>query len=54
MKTSIEQMVYLIEEMRKAKIAHPKAKVYYDWEDSEIRITYPLPKDFYPDNPTHI
>lgn len=32
--------------MKKAQNEHPKAKIYYDWEDSEIRITYPLPKDF--------
>ena len=48
MKASIEQIEYLIKEMYKTKAEHPKAKIYYDWEDNEIRITYPLPKDFDP------
>lgn len=46
MKATIEQIEFLIVEMKKAKTEHPKAKVYYDWEDSEIRITYPLPRDY--------
>lgn len=46
MKNSIEQIEYLLVEMKKAQKEHPKAKVYYDWEDHEIRITYPLPRDF--------
>ena len=46
MKATIEQMEYCFGEMKKAQNEHPKAKVYYDWEDSEIRITYPLSKDF--------
>lgn len=46
MKSDIEQMEYLIGEMRKAQNEHPKAKVYYDWEDHEIRITYQLPRDY--------
>lgn len=44
MKASIEQVEFLLREMQRAAHEHPKAKVYYDWEDSEIRITYPLPK----------
>lgn len=49
MKATIEQLEFLIEKMREAEKEHPKAKVYYDWENSEIRITYPMPKDFDPD-----
>lgn len=45
-KATIEQMEYCIGEMKKVQNEHPKAKIYYDWENSEIRITYPLPKDF--------
>ncbi len=32
--------------MRRLEAEHPKAKIYYAWEDGEIRITYPLPVDF--------
>lgn len=46
MKAGIEQMEYCVSEMKKAQAEHPKAKIYYDWEDNEIRITYPLPPDF--------
>lgn len=46
MNTTVEQMEYFIAEMKKAQNEYPKAKVYYDWENSEIRITYPLPKDY--------
>lgn len=46
MKATVEQIEYLINEMRKAENEHPKAKVYFDWEDNEIRITYPLPKNY--------
>jgi hypothetical protein len=46
MKATIEQIEYCLMEMKKAQEEHPKANVYYDWEDSEIRITYPLPRDF--------
>jgi len=52
MKASIEQMEFCVSEMKKAQAEHPKAKVYYDWEDSEIRITYPLPRDYQFSNPT--
>ena len=45
MKATIEQIEYLIVEMKKAKVEHPKAVIYYDWENSEIRITYPIPRD---------
>lgn len=45
MKATIEQLEYLIGEMKKSQAEHPKAKVYFDWEDNEIRITYPLPID---------
>ena len=45
MKDNIEQIEYLLVEMKKAQTEHPKAKVYYDWEDHEIRITYPIPRD---------
>ena len=45
-KTTVEQLEYLIKEMHHAQTEHPKAKVYYDWEDNEIRITYPLPLDY--------
>jgi len=46
MKATIEQLEYCINEMRRLQVEHPKATIYYDWENSEIRITYPLPKDF--------
>lgn len=46
MKATTEQLVYLVEEMKKVQAEHPKAHVYYDWEDHEVRITYPLPQDF--------
>ena len=46
MKTTIEQIEFLLKSMKSAQVEHPKAKIYYDWEDSEMRITYPLPKDF--------
>lgn len=46
MKANIEQLEFLIAQMRAMQIEHPKATVYYDWENREIRITYPLPHDF--------
>lgn len=39
-------MEYFVKEMKKYQDEHPKASIYYDSENSEIRITYPLPKDF--------
>lgn len=47
MKATIEQIEFLIVEMKRAQAEHPKATIYYDWEDGELRITYPLPRDFY-------
>jgi hypothetical protein len=47
MKNDIKQLELVIAEMKKAQIEHPKATIYYDGEDNEIRITYPLPRDFY-------
>lgn len=46
MKATAQQLEFLLGEMRHAQEEHPKANVYYDWEDNEIRITYPLPRDF--------
>jgi len=46
MKANIEQLEYLVSEMKKIAAEHPKATIYYDWEGGEIRITYPLPRDF--------
>lgn len=46
MKATTEQLEFLISQMKGAQNEHPKATVYYDWENSEIRITYPLPRDF--------
>ena len=46
MKATIEQLEYLISKMREYQTEHPKATIYYDWENCEIRITYPLPPDF--------
>lgn len=48
MKLSIEQVEHYLEEMKRMQIEHPKAKVYYAVEDGEIRITYPLPRDYDP------
>lgn len=46
MNITIQQMEYFVKEMKKYQDEHPKASIYYDSENSEIRITYPLPKDF--------
>lgn len=46
-KTTIEQLEIIIREMSKVKIEHPKAHIYYDWKEGNIRIIYPLPRDFY-------
>jgi hypothetical protein len=46
MKATIEKLEYFISEMKKLQVEHPKATIYYDWESNEIRITYPLPKDY--------
>lgn len=51
MKATIYQLKYLIEEMEKAQNEHPKATIYYDWENNETRITYPLPRDLVPNKP---
>ena len=45
MKATIEQIEFLLGVMKSTQVEHPKAKVYYDWEDAEVRITYPLPAD---------
>lgn len=47
MKISIEQMEYFLMGMKNAQKEHPKAVIYFDFENKEIRITYPLPKDFH-------
>lgn len=44
MKIGIEQAEALLREMSRLQQEHPKARIYFDGE--EIRITYPLPKDF--------
>jgi len=49
----IEQMEFIIGEMKAAKNEHPKATIYYDWSDREIRITYPLPNDLKQWQTTH-
>lgn len=45
MKYTTQQIETILQEMHKAEREHPKARVYF--EDNEIRITYPLPNDFY-------
>lgn len=45
MKATIEQLKFLVAEMEHTQKEHPKATIYYDWEDHELRITYPLPRD---------
>lgn len=45
MKANIAQIEHLLHEMQSAQKEHPKATIYYDWEDNELRITYPLPRD---------
>lgn len=44
-KQSIEDLENIIASMKSAQTEHPKATVYYYWQDNEIRITYPIPKD---------
>lgn len=41
-----EQIEMILKEMLQAEIEHPKARVYYSFEDNEVRITYPLPLDY--------
>lgn len=45
-KANIQQFEFLIGYMKSVQKEHPKATVYYDFESREVRITYPLPKDF--------
>ena len=46
--TNIKQieLEFILKEMKQVQKEHPKANVYYSWEDREIKIVYPLPKDF--------
>ena len=45
-KATIQQIEFLLGIMKSAQAEHPKATIYYDWENTEMRITYPLPNDF--------
>lgn len=45
MKSTTEQLEFILGRMKIAQREHPKATIYYSWEDNEIRITYPLPRD---------
>lgn len=42
----IKAVSYILREMNRAKEEHPKATIYFDFEDNEVRITYPLPQNF--------
>ena len=42
---TVEQLEYIIEQMRKYKTGHPKANVTFDSSKGRINITYPLPRD---------
>lgn len=53
-KLTIEQMEFILGEMRKYQAEHPKAKVYYYTKDGEVRITYPLPADYFEIKPMTI
>ena len=43
---TIEELEFLLREMRKLQNENPKAKILYDIERERIYITFPLPKDF--------
>lgn len=45
-KMKIENLEFILKRMKEAQEEHPKAIIYFDWETNEIRISYPLPKDF--------
>lgn len=42
---TIENLEIILSEMKKIKDDHPKAKLYYDHDDNEIKIVYPLPSN---------
>lgn len=44
-KVTKDEIEMILREMARAEVEHPKAKVYYSFEDNEVRITYPLPFD---------
>lgn len=43
---TIQELEILIVSMKEAQTEHPKAKVLFDMDTNEIKITYPFPKDF--------
>lgn len=44
-KETIESVELILSEMKKMQSEHPKSKITYKFEDDEIYITYPLPRD---------
>jgi hypothetical protein len=43
---NLEQLEYIIGQMRSLQEQYPKAKVVYDFEERRVLITFPLPEDF--------
>lgn len=44
---NLEQLEYIVKEMKKIQAENPKANVLYDFSKNRINIIYPLPKDYY-------
>ena len=44
---NLEQVAYILGQMKSLQAQHPKANVLYDTEQCRVNITYPLPKDYW-------
>lgn len=44
---TVEQLEYILGQMKTLQSEHPKANVIYNIEQNGVQIIYPLPKDYY-------
>jgi len=47
MESNIKQLEFILNEMRAIQEEYPKARVYFDWQNKQIVISFPLSKDYF-------